>query len=129
MRAHVDDSPSGVRNVHLQRTCDFYKAFRLPKLHLLVLWKMAAAVLPKDINKRGEGLGQIALVAHTCGNFRGSERGARRYTGHHLLPCTYHCLTTSMAGLPQGVCEPSSGPPKPLVPTFHQYMPWNQGCA
>jgi len=31
-----------------------------------------------------------------------------------------------MAGLPQGVIELSCGPPKPLVPSFHQKTPANQ---
>jgi hypothetical protein len=35
-------------------------------------------------------------------------------------PRRYHFRTTSMAGLPQGVWEPSVGPPKLSVPTFHQ---------
>lgn len=46
--------------------------------------------------------------------------------GHREL-LAYHFLITAMAGFPQGVSELSRGPPAPLVPTFHQYMPSNHG--
>ena len=52
---------------------------------------------------------------------------SRKWNSHHLPPSMYQRFMTSIAGLPQGVCELSCRPPLPFVSIFHQYRPSNHG--
>ena len=95
--------------------------------------KACPTMLPKRLNLRG-GAGDFACLERTLGTFFSIGRMGRvvqvsdpPHLRDHRAPFKNHFPITSIAGLRHGVCEPSSGPPKPLLPTFHQYTPPNHG--